>query len=162
VEAQRELAAVVDGLARRAGTGDRALLMAQLMLCQTETELRSNTAIQRCRAALAGAEAANGTDHPQLVAFLNLLGNALRVGDHAREAVDVLSRALAVAEHGAISPDELVYARAYFALALHRADPRDPRAEVAARQAAEPLGKLSGGDSLRDELVAAFPRLLRP
>ena len=134
-EARRELAVVVDGLAKHGGPGDRALGMAQLMLCQAETEARAASAIDSCHAALAGAEAAFGADDPQVVAYLTLYGNALRMGDRAKDAVDVLVRAIRIGERGTIAPGELGYARAYFALALHAVEPNDPRTRAMARAA---------------------------
>ncbi len=151
-EAARELAIVVDGL-EKIGDRDRALGMAYLMSCQAETEAKSTSAVERCRAALANAEAAFGTEHPQLVAYLTLYGNALRTNGRTKEAVDVLTRAIAIAEKGTIDAAELAYAQAYFALAL---DPKDPRARAAATAATKALADRPDAAALVKELATAF------
>ena len=148
-EAKVELAAVVDALQRTAGEGSHALLMAQLVLCEAE-----NT-VERCFAALGAAERAYGPNHVQLVAYLGLYGNALRTAGRAKDALVPLARAIALPS--SISPGEHVLARAWWALALHAADPEDNRARETARAIEPELAKVPGTEQLRAELAAAFP-----
>ncbi len=156
-EARRELALVVDGLAKVAGPGDSALGMAHLMLCQAEKEAMVATAVERCRAALAHAEAAFGKDHAQLVGYLTAYGDALRVTGRVKEAIEVLDHAVKIGEGGTVSAAELGFAQALLALAQHTVNARDPRALALGRTSLTTLRGRPEMARVVKELEAAFP-----
>lgn len=156
-EARAELAIVVDGLTTTGGPRNGALNMARMMLCQAETEAKSSSAVTRCHDAVVGAEQAYGKDHPQLVAYLTLYGDALREQKQPAESVTVLERALEIAKTGTLSDSELPFAQGSLALSLHDIDPTSARGKELARAATTALAARPDMERMLKQLATAYP-----
>lgn len=154
--ARAEFELVAAGLVTAFGPQSPPLAQAQGYLCACD--LQANVAAATsCDTALATAEHVFGSDNPQLVWFLVMVGQARTAA--GADAITPLERALAISEHGSVMPNDRALATGFLALALHGAHREPARAARLATEAKLALAAFPDQPKLQQELATAFPTI---